>query len=244
MTTETIDATGLTREQLLDLVRDSGILEDLKDELRADAPMNAFANSDEGADQLQAGMGSGGFPWQYWRRRDGRIITGPEPRETLYATYQRKGYTPLPQYGLLPTPGSMVPCCRGKFMRTEQFHVLLARGGAKEMSIDQIITAGWHIRPPVIHGKAIKFPQLKGIEIDQVECDECDKPFWGVRGSRSIITALRQHCNARHGFNRREVDDMLYRIGYLNEAPKARPGPRQRQRTPVLTEGLEADEEA
>ena len=228
MTTETLDARGLTREELLDLVRESGVLEELKDELRADAPMNAFANSDEGADSLQAGMGSGGFPWQYWRKKDGRIITGPEPRETLYRTYERKGYRPLPEYGLLPTPGSPVPCCRNKFMRTEQFHVLLARGGAKEFPIEQIIAAGWHLKPPVIHGKVIKFPQLKGVVIEQADCDECDKPFYGVAGSRSVVQAMRQHCNARHGFNRREVDEMLYRIGYLQETPKTVPGPRQR----------------
>ena len=228
MTTETLDARGLSREELLEFVRESGVMEELKDELRADSPVNPFASADESADALQAGMGSGGFPWQYWRKKDGRIITGPEPRETLYATYQRKGYKPLPEYGFLPTPGSATPCCKGKFMRTEQFHVLLARGGAKEFPIEQIIAAGWHITPPVIHGTVIKFPQLRNIVIEQADCDECDKPFYGVAGSRTVITSMRQHCNARHGFNRREVDDMLYRIGYLTEAPKARPQSRQR----------------
>lgn len=242
MTTETLDATGLSREELLEMLRDSGVLDDLKDELRAEGPMNPFAGTDEGADALQAGLGSGGFPWQYWRKKDGRIITGPEPRETLYRTYQRKGYTPLSQYGLLPTPGSAVPCCPKKFMRTEQYHVLMARGGAKEFPIDQIINAGWHVKPPVIHGKTIKFPQLKGVAVEEVQCDECDKPFWGVKDSRTIVQSLRQHCQASHGFNRREVDDMLYRVGYYTEAPKSAPRGRQR-RNEVQTVTGEGEEE-
>lgn len=239
MTTETLDATGLNREDLLEMLRESGVLEELKDELRADMPSNAFANVDDGADGMQAGLGSGGFPWQYWRRKDGRIITGPEPRETLFRTYQRKGYTPLPEYGLLPTPGSPVPCCPKRFMRTEQFHVLMARGGAKEFPIAQIINAGWHKKPPIIHGKAIKFPQLKGLIIEEVQCDECDKPFWEVKGTNVIVGQLRQHARAVHNFNRREIDDMLYRIGYYSEAPKAAPRARQR---PAKAEAVEEDE--
>ena len=244
MTTETLDATGMDREQLLEMLRESGVLEELKDELRADGPMNPFsgAGADSGVD-MGAGLGSGGFPWQYWRKRDGRIITGPEPRETLYRTYQRKGYTPLPQYGRLPTPGSPVPCCTNKFMRTDQYHVLFVNGGAKEFPLNQILAAGWHLKPPVVHGKTVKFPQLKGVEIDEVQCDECDKPIWGVKGSSTIVQGLRQHCKAVHNFNRREVDDMLYRVGYYTEAPKSSPRNRQRRNEVVTTVGDDEEEE-
>lgn len=212
----------LTREDLLKMVRESGILEELADEVRATGPAHQFASDDEGFVQLEQGLGSGGFPWNYWRKRDGTIITGPEPRETLFRTYQRKGYEHLPQYGPLATPGSPLPCCRG-FMRTDQFHVLLARGGAKELSVQQVLAAGWHRNPPVVHGKTIVFPQLEGLEIENVECDECDKPFAGIAGTNRVVNGLRQHCQAVHGFGRREVDEMLYRIGYLNDAPRGAP---------------------
>src|SRR3990167_2156819 len=164
----------MTREDLLQLVRESGVLEELADEVRSIGPAHQFAADDEGFVRLEQGLGSGGFPWNYWRKKDGTVITGPEPRETLYPIYQRKGYTHMPQYGALPTPGSPLPCCRG-FMRTDQFHVLLAKGGAKEMSLSQILAAGWHLKPPVIHGKPATFPQLKGIAIEDVEGDECGK---------------------------------------------------------------------
>ena len=154
MTTE-----QLSRAELLDLVRESGIMEELADELRAVGPTQQFAADDEGFANLEQGLGSGGFPWNYWKKRDGTVITGPEPRETLFRTYQRKGYEHMPVYGKLPTPGSPLPCCKG-FMRTDQFHVLFARGGAKEMSLPQILSAGWHLQPPTVHGKRIEFPQL------------------------------------------------------------------------------------
>ena len=231
MTTEIQAPAGISREEMIEWVRESGLLDELAGELRESmGPANQFLNADEGLDRLEQGIGSGGFPWMYWRKTDGSVITGPEPRETMYRIYISKGYTPLPTYGLLPTPGSPMPCCRGKFMRTEQFHVLLARGGAKELSIQQVIAAGWHERPPVVHGKKVTFPQLKGLVIEHVECDECDKNFYGQSGTNQIIQALRQHCRAAHEFNRREVDEMLYRIGYLTEEPKKTPV--RRRRTP------------
>ena len=213
-----------TKEELLEWLRESGMIDEIKDELMTALPQAQFSEADaDGQIQFSAGMGSGGFPWIYWRKADGRIITGPEPRETMYAIYQRKGFTPLPKYGLLPTPGSPVPCCKGKFMRTEQFHCILARGGAKEFPLEQIIPAGWHIRPPVIHGKKIEFPQIKGRKIEEVACDECDRPIYGLGGTTQIVTTLRQHARAAHGMSRRDVDDMLWRIGYYAEPKAARP---------------------
>ena len=218
MTTE-----QLSPEDIRRLVRESGILDEMREELMDSMPVNAFQPDQEGMANLEAGMGGGGFPWQYWKRRDGRVITGPEPRETMYQIYMRKGYTPLPGYGKLPTPGSQVPCCPNLKMKENQFHVLLAHGGAKEMAIAQIITAGWDIKPPVVHGKAVEFPQLKGVTIERIECDECDKPIAGVKGTNQVMTALRQHGKAAHGFARRDVDEMLYRIGYLQDEPRKAP---------------------
>lgn len=201
-----------SKEEVLAYLTESGMLDVLREEL-AMTPNNQFAEvNSEGVVEFSQGMGTGGFPWIYWKKADGRVITGPERRETMYPIYIRKGFTPMEKYGLLPTPGSPVPCCKGKFMRTDQFHVLLARGGAKEMSLEQIVYAGWHENPPVIHGQTIEFPQLKGKHIDKVECDECDKPIYGVKGR--LIATLRQHCKAVHGLARRDVEEMLNRVGY------------------------------
>lgn len=204
-----------TKEQMLEWMRESGILEELKADLQQQNTFN------EDAMDFAAGIGSGGFPWQYWKKGDGRIITGPEPRETMYRIYQAKGYQPLPQYGKLPTPGSPLPCCKG-FMRTSQYHVILARGGAKEFPLEQIIQAGWHVTPPIVHGQAITFPQVEGREIESIACDECDKPIYGLKGTPQIVQTLRQHAKAVHSFARREVDEMLWRIGYYTER-KAQP---------------------
>lgn len=234
MTTEQLSAEDLRR-----LIRESGLLEEMREELMDSMPVNAFQPDEEGMANLEAGMGGGGFPWQYWKRRDGRVITGPEPRETMYQIYAKKGYVPLPQYGKLPTPGSPVPCCPNLKMKENQFHVLLARGGAKELSIQQVISAGWDVNPPHVHGKRIDFPQLESVEIDRIQCDECDKDIVGVRGTNQVIQALRQHAKSVHGFARRDVDEMLYRIGYYSEAPRKAPVRRRGvSRAPASGEGL------
>lgn len=238
-TTKTVAAGALpgvgdSKEEILEYLRDSGMLDVLREELAAE-PSNPFAEAGaDGVVEFGAGIGSGGFPWMYWRKADGRIITGPEPRETMYAIYQRKGFKPLRQYGLLPTPGSPVPCCKGKFMRTEQFHCLLARDGAKEFPLEQILRAGWHVNPPVVHGKAVTFPQLAGRNVEQADCDECDRAIYGLEGTNEVVATLRQHAKAAHGLNRRDVDEMLWRTGYYKERKPERPSPRQ---TPSVCPG-------
>ena len=210
-----------SREELLAMIRESGVMDDLAEELR-NVPTQQFAGEDEGYVRLEQGVGAGGFPWHYWKKRDGTVITGPEPRETLFRIYQKKGYRHMPEYGLLPTPGAPLPCCKG-FMRTDQFHVLMAKGGAKELSVRQVLAAGWDINPPTVHGKVIDFPQLRGVEVERLECDECDKPIAGVAGTNQVVVALRQHGQAVHKFSRRDVDEMLYRIGYLDNEPRKAP---------------------
>lgn len=227
---------GLTAEQIRQLINESGVLDEMRTELLDGMPTNGFANADRGGEDVMQGIGSGGFPWQYWKKRDGRVITGPEPRETLYMIYARKGYTPLPQYGKLPTPGAPVPCCPNLRMKEHQFHVLMANGGAKEMAVAQVINAGWHLNPPVVHGKRVVFPQLKGVKVVSIECDECDKPLYGIEGSQQIVQALRQHGRAVHGFSRREVNDMLYRIGYLKDEVPSAPRPRRGASTVQITD--------
>lgn len=229
MTTDAPDkAPELTPEQLqqvLKQLRDSGMLSqlqaDLKDDLEDDLQRNRFMGDSEGLEGAENGLGSGGFPWRYWKRNDGRVITGPEPRETMYAIFVAKGYQPLFEYGNLPSPGAPVPCCRHLSMKDNQYHILFAKGGAKELSVDQIINAGWHEKPPTVHGKVVTFPQLAGIEIETVECPECDKPLYGIRGTPRIIQHMRQHGRAQHGWNRRETNEMLVEAGYLSELPSS-----------------------
>lgn len=241
MTTEALPE-GMTRESLVEFLRDSGLLDELKSDLLAEMPSSRFIPDKDGMDQLEGGMGSGGFPWQYWKRLDGRIILGPEPRETLYQIYMRKGYTPLPQYGLLPTPGSRVPCCPNLTMKDHPYHVLMARGGAKEMAVQELVNAGWHLKPQVVHGKKIVFPQLKGVKIEDITCPECDKPIHGIAGTNQVMQVMRQHGRAAHDFSRRDTDEALYAIGYLREEPINLPRRRSRPAAAAPSETPAADE--
>ena len=225
MTTE--DAVNLSPEQLAQVVKQlqsSGVLDQMLDQRKAELAeelteqmqQNRFTGED--MEGVENGLGSGGFPWRYWRRRDGRVIIGPEPRETMYPIYVRKQYEPLFQYGNLPTPGSPVSCCPNLQMKDNELHILMARGGAKEIAISQIINAGWHIHPPVIHGKTIVFPQLAGVEIETVECPECDKPIHGRADSQEIIVRMRQHGRGAHSWTRKETTEALVEVGYLKQA--------------------------
>lgn len=236
MTTDAMP--DLSREELKQLIRESGVLDEMLREAEAITPVS-FHSSDEGMSDLERGLGSGGFPWGYWRKKDGRVITGPhvDYNETLLRTYVRKGYTPLSRYGKLPTPGSRVPCCPQFNQKDNQYHVLLANGGAGELSVGQVLDAGWHINPPVIHNKTISFPQLAGVEVESVECAECDKPIYGIAGTRDIIQKLRQHCRGAHEMPRRDVDEMLWAIGYYSEEPKRAP-----RRRPGKSKEDEAEE--
>lgn len=218
-------APTLTPEQLaqaLEILKASGALDQLKADLSSELSEEMARSgrfTGESMDIEEGGLGSGGFPWHYWKRNDGRVITGPEPRETLHVIYKRKGYVELAQYGNLPSPGAPVPCCRHLQQKDHQFHVLMANGGAKELSIDQIINAGWHEKPPVVHGRTIRFPQLEDVVIETVECPECDKPIYGVEGTNQIIVRMRQHARSAHGWTRKETSEALVEAGYLDAMP-------------------------
>lgn len=223
----------IDREQLLALVKESGIMDELRAEMLDSMPMQNFSSPDGDA-EFGAGMGQGGLPWNYWKRLDGDVVWGPSSEREIptYGVWSRKGYKHLPQYGLLPTPGSKWPCESNMACKEQPLHGLMANGGAKELSIRQIISAGWHLKAPVVHNKTIVFPQLKDVEIEDIECPECDKRISGIKGTNEVLNVFRQHSSAAHGFARREVDEALWSIGYLAEE-KPRPPRRRRIAEPV-----------
>src|ERR1044071_4716619 len=113
----------------------SGVLEAFREKLRADmqsdmsAQMGAFTDamkefdpvkliSTERSDGDTLEAGPSGHPYIYWKRRDGRPILGPTQAEFYqYSLNMRKGYTPMPQYCVIPSPSATWPCCTGVQVR-------------------------------------------------------------------------------------------------------------------------------
>ena len=132
----------------------------------------------------------------YWRRPDGWLIAGPGwPQE--YTKRIRNGWQHLSQYGSF-TPGRQSVDARGIPFDAahEGWRVLFQKGGAKEFPLEQIVAHGWHIRPPY---REVSFPQLEGVEIEVMDCPECEcMPFYMPRD-------LATHLRIRHDYRRQDI---------------------------------------
>ena len=83
----------------------------------------------------------------------------------------------------------------------EPWRQIFLRGGAHEFPITQVLAYRWHLRPPY---REVKFPQLEGITVTDLECPECDKGVFSSRNSQEATLWLRQHLtseiNAQHKY--------------------------------------------
>lgn len=142
----------------------------------------------------------------YYRKPDGWIVvasTSPSNR----SDYEYKGFRFLPRYGqfVYGTHGGQP---RERDARgipwnpaDEPWRLFFQKGGAKEFSIEQIIAYRWHLRPPY---REIEFPQLKGVEIHDLPCPECDTAFSSTVLSEAVShlrTHLTSGVNRQHSYS-------------------------------------------
>ena len=136
----------------------------------------------------------------YWRKPPSNwIVCAPGwPQE--YAKRLKRGWTPLPQYGTF-TPGLKSEDSRGHDFNPhrEPWRIIFQKGGAEEFPVDQVIAYNLHLAPPY---KEVAFPQLEGVEVDVLDCPECNtQPFHAT-------DHLAQHLRIRHEYTR--VDLKVY----------------------------------
>lgn len=134
------------------------------------------------------------FGYCYFRRPDNWISIGRADQANIEA-YAEKGMRPLLRYGrFYLTP----PIKQGPNKETiPQWQpserpfdrILLAPGGPAEFPVDQVHQLGWNRGYRALdyeyltegrwrrHSVRIRFPQLEGIELMDVKCEVCGKPF-------------------------------------------------------------------
>jgi hypothetical protein len=162
---------------------------------------------DLNAAPVQKAEQKGSDPWMYYARRanhptePGWIYT-KDANSHHRAKYMKVGWVPLDQFGtfiygqlgndaIVDTNGNIFDSSR------ENYRVFFQNGGAAHMPVDQVISYGWHRRPPY---RQVTFPQLEGLTIPDFQCLECTHaPF--------VATAhLRTHLMQTHGYSRTELN--------------------------------------
>ncbi len=136
----------------------------------------------------------------YYRKSDGWVtVAVTSPMEML--SYLKEGWTHLPQYGTFDLST--------QYGADHPFDLLFQYGGAKEMSVRQVIESGYAINPPKIprcktpitqfHKRHIaqcwpaipvEFPQLKNIKIEKFHCfdETCGRVFPTAEGKKNHET--------------------------------------------------------
>lgn len=122
-----------------------------------------------GKEKLPEGMGD----FTYYRKPptpddpEGEV-TCAQPWESEHNKRIEQGWVWLRQYYCFPAVEQSSDAPGG------WFRPLLERGGAKELSRQQIIDMGWAHHPPVIDGKPVVFPQMEGVEVEPLSyCEFC-----------------------------------------------------------------------
>lgn len=156
----------------------------------------------------------------FYRQPNGWITSGQmgKSRSRMHA-YRDQGWTPfLDEYGLFDLGFD--------YYANAPFEVLLIRGGAKEMPVEQVKALGWHLFPPLLPncraalgaehrartGKAkhfdrcwknarpAVFPQLAGLTFAKPEeCEFCDRDNFASEKVRT------QHIRVAHREEMKEI---------------------------------------
>ena len=148
------------------------------------------------------GRGKHGY---YRRIEDGSPASGwivvASTTPSNRSDYEYKGFTRLSKYGEFSN-GSAQPRAKARERDArgnpwnpalEPWRLIFQLSGAKEFPIEQIIAYRWHIRPPY---KEVSFPQLKGIEITNYGCPECEKGIFSSTNPKAAAAMLRTHLTS------------------------------------------------
>ncbi|MDQ1307674.1 MAG: hypothetical protein QG671_3507 [Actinomycetota bacterium] len=131
-------------------------------------------------DRVWDEKGTGGH-LMYWKKPE-RVDEGGNPMadsgwvvvgqssETEYVRQSEKGMRPLSRYGHFNHENPRI----GWTVAQDPYRQILQRDGAHEFPAAQIVELGWHRRPPI---PGLTFPQLAGVEIEDIQCPICHKWF-------------------------------------------------------------------
>lgn len=155
----------------------------------------------------------------YFRRGDNNwIITGSVTWANVMH-FQEKGFARLMSYGTF-NPGTAEARARptsidargvpfNAAMAPDMWKMIFQLGGAKEFPVSQIIAFHWHVRPPY---KGVNFPQLRGLDITDYQCPECDRGLFSSQNDREAASQLRTHLTSaidnRHKYSPQDIREL------------------------------------
>jgi hypothetical protein len=126
--------------------------------------------------------------------------TNAERQQGLFA----KGFVPLQQYGFVSPQDIALPYGaryedEGQARSYRAWStILLAPGGPEEFPVDQLIAYRWY-DPEVCPVPTARFPQLVGVTITRVWCEECSTVYYHKP------THLARHLRTVHQYDRADV---------------------------------------
>lgn len=133
----------------------------------------------------------------------GWIVVNGTNAERQQGLFQ-KGFVPLQQYGFVDPQAVVVPDGqmdeddpRAVSYRTWS-KILLAPGGPDEFPVEQLIAYRWY-DPTVCPVPTARFPQLVGVTITRVWCEECSTVYY------HRPTHLARHLRTVHHYDRADV---------------------------------------
>lgn len=148
--------------------------------------------------------------------------TNPERQQGLFM----KGFVPLQQYGFVNPQDVVIPDHLAEMdealLRSYRTwsKILLAPGGAEEFPVDQLVSYRWY-DPSVCPIRSARFPQLVGVTITRVWCEECSAVYYHKP------THLARHLRTVHQYDRADVRAYgeQYGITFARDLGEVRRGP-------------------
>jgi hypothetical protein len=179
-----------------------------------------------GAAQDAIDSGPGGYPWQYYRRReDGGLMSGwivtapggaaPGGRRDAgsFALYSAKGHRPLMNYGVAPVPSDV-------HRPGGEYATFIQNGGAREFPAAQVVALKWHINPPIAGTVFPEYEKVKD-QVKEFHCEECDFEIYFLPEDKAVPRACFGHLRQSHQYNRTEATLVLRAQGITDIATSA-----------------------
>jgi hypothetical protein len=138
--------------------------------------------------------------------------TNPERQQGLF----QAGIVPLHEYGFVDPQAVDHPDPSYRVWSK----LLLAPGGPEELPVSQLIEYRWY-DPDICPVPQARFPQLVGVTITRVWCEECSTVYYHKP------THLARHLRAIHHYDRADVRAYgeQYGIVFARDLDEARRGP-------------------